>query len=260
MKSKRLFKQGENTHSMIDFYISLGGICFNIHCNYRITKDFFKDYLVKEDEQSIPIIVDEKDLLLEWKKSSAYDGTEDSVKRIWYEPTFEKKSITRKIMGIIPSYNAILMHGLVIHDGDYAYMFTAPSGTGKTTRGRLFIKKHSNCCILNGDKPIIRLEDKKVIACGSPWRGKEGYGLNLESPLKAIYLLERADKTEILPIKYGEAFDFLLQQAFISPEGNNINKTIEILKSIGDNVKIFRFRSPCTVESVEAAYNAAHIT
>ena len=245
---------------MIKFDISLGGVCFSVQCKYSITKDFFYDFLVRDGKCSVPIIIEENDLLLEWRKSSAYDGNDDSVKRIWYEPTFEKISITRKITGVLPFYSAVLMHGLVIHDGKYAYMFTAPSGTGKTTRGRLFVEKYPNCSILNGDKPIIRIEDRQVFACGSPWKGKEGYGLNLESPLKAIFLLERSDNTEIIPIQFADAFEFLLHQVFISPEGNNVLKTFELLRSIGENVKLFRFRSPCTAESVEAACKAALYT
>ena len=242
----------------MEFQIALGGVCFRIQCEYPTVKASFSDFLVEERAFAVPIVLDKNDLISEWRKYSLYDGKDDSVQRIGLAPILERLAITRKAMEHLLSDSAILMHGAVVCDGKSAYMFTAPSGTGKSTRARLFVDHHPGSFILNGDKPIVRVENDRVMACGSPWKGSENLGVNAESPLKAIFLLERAEQTEIVPVSLSEAFGFLLKQTFMPADGNGVLKTIQVLKSFENKVRLFRFRSPATVEAVDAAYHAAN--
>ncbi len=45
----------------------------------------------------------------------------------------ETLALLRKVAEVLPEKDGFLMHGAVIQWKDKAYMFTAPSGTGKTT-------------------------------------------------------------------------------------------------------------------------------
>jgi len=148
-----------------------------------------------------------------------------------------------------------LMHGAVIAMDDQAYMFTAPSGTGKTTRIRLWQKQYPSSIIVNGDKPLIRISKDKIIACGTPWCGKEGWNTNTMVPLRAIFLLERSDeRNSIEEISLGSAFPALLQQTYRPDESELMRKTLLLLKSLEGKVKIFKFRSTPTVDSICLAY------
>ena len=51
------------------------------------------------------------------------------------------------------------MHGAVIRYKGKAYLFTAPSGTGKTTHIRQWLKKAEGTFVVNGDKPLIKVEN-----------------------------------------------------------------------------------------------------
>lgn len=100
----------------------------------------------------------------------------------------------RKIAERLPEYDAFLFHGSVIAMNGKAYIITASSGVGKTTHTRLWLSEFAGeASILNGDKPIVRIIDGKAYACGTPWKGKEGYGKNEILPVEGIAFLTRAE-------------------------------------------------------------------
>ena len=85
----------------------------------------------------------------------------------------ESDSLITSICDRMPFYDMFLMHAAVVAVDGVAYIFTAPSGTGKTTHTMLW-KKHfgDRAVIVNGDKPLIRLQDGKVYVCSTPWEGQ----------------------------------------------------------------------------------------
>ena len=87
----------------------------------------------------------------------------------------------RHIAERMPDYDAFVFHGAAVVVDDLAYLITAPSGTGKTTLTR-FWRYGLDCgaWVLNGDKPILRRDPGGFTVCGTPWRGKEGHGINAE--------------------------------------------------------------------------------
>ena len=126
---------------------------------------------------------------------------------------YEVLALNRIIADKMLGYNTFLMHGAVVAYRGEAYMFAAPSGTGKTTRIRLWLDEYPDSFVVNGDKPLIKIDNEKAYACGTPWCGKEGWNRNTIVPLRAIYLLERSDfskKNKIEEVKIGEAFPDLL--------------------------------------------------
>lgn len=68
----------------------------------------------------------------------------------------------------IVKYDGFVIHGACILYKDNAYLFIAPSGTGKTTHIRLWIKHLRDLVIINGDKPIIRLINTLPYIYGTP--------------------------------------------------------------------------------------------
>ena len=83
--------------------------------------------------------------------------------------------IYRAIAEKLPLYNRFVMHGAAISFEDKAYIFTAASGTGKSTHIRLWRKAFGNPVgIVNGDKPVIEIKDDGTsLVYGTPWAGKE---------------------------------------------------------------------------------------
>ena len=184
----------------------------------------------------------------------------DKVKTTFNEIEHFHIVTQKKVAEAMLNFDTILMHGSVFAKDGYAYMFTAASGVGKSTRTKLFLDIFSDAIVVNGDKPLIKITNTQAIACGTPWCGKEGWNTNTMVPLRAIFLLERAGEGEtnsIEEIIMSKAFPFLLQQTYCPDNLDLLKKTLQLLKSLEGKVKIYKFRSLPTEESVQLAYETA---
>lgn len=238
------------------FQMELAGIVVEAAARHASTLCFAEGFLVSGRKPELYACPTMADLEREWN-GGLPGGPEIPSEMLLRSQPLERQAIYRKIAEQMPSHRVLLMHGAAVSDGQAAYLFTAPSGTGKTTRAKLLIRAHPEFFILNGDKPLIRAEENGLMICGSPWKGKEGYGTSGEAPLKAVFLLERAEKTELTELNMASAFDFLLKQSYIPGDAGSALQAIRLLRSFEKKVRIFRFRSEPTEESVKMALRAA---
>ena len=132
---------------------------------------------------------------------------------------------------------------------------TARSGVGKTTHLSLWLKEFSDVHILNGDKPILRCIDGVIYAAGTPWRGKEGYGINEMLPLKGIAFLERAEKNSAERVKPDSAVLPLISQIYV-PHGAGAGKVLSLANKIVTTVPAFRFKVNMDSEAAHVARKA----
>lgn len=86
----------------------------------------------------------------------------------------ETLAALRKIADFMPEKDCFLMHGAVVAWKDQGYLFTAPSGTGKSTHLALWKKYLGDQAeVINGDKPFLKVMEDEVWVYGTPWAGKE---------------------------------------------------------------------------------------
>ena len=249
----------------MDFRIKVAGKSISIHPFFAQTADYFYSYMEENqalDQADMHICTTASDIETELeyvKAEKNKDTADDSPLPGVLE--LEYFSILRKIAEAMPSYDTFLMHGSVIETNGFAYMITAPSGTGKTTRTKIWLEEIPNSRVINGDKPLLRVEDHQVYACGTPWCGKEGWNTNTEAPLRAIFLLERIEEgkeAELTELTFSQAFPTLLQQTYRSRDPEAMVKTLHLLKTLDGGVKIYRFRSAPTRGAVVAAYETVN--
>ncbi len=104
------------------------------------------------------------------------------------------------ILGALAAKGALsgmlLLHASAVEYRGRALVFTAPSGTGKTTQAELWAK-YKDALILNGDKVFISREENGFSAYGSPWSGSSPYRENKGAPMQAIAVLERGTANTI---------------------------------------------------------------
>lgn len=173
------------------------------------------------------------------------------------EDYLETIVIHRKICNELLSLNTFLMHGAVVAVDGNAYLFTADSGVGKTTHIRKWLKNIEGCFVVNGDKPLIKITDTQAIACGTPWRGKEEMGTKTMVPLKAIVLMERAEKNAINKITLGQAFAFLLAQTYRPDDEAKMRKTLQLMQRLNPLVSFWWFQcNNFADDCFDVAYNA----
>lgn len=101
---------------------------------------------------------------------------------------------------VIVCFDGIIIHSSAISYAGEGVIFSAPSGTGKSTHTRLWQKMFVQSVILvNDDTPAIRRIDDKLYLYGLPWSGS-GSNCSVRVPLKAIAFLERGTQNNLYPI------------------------------------------------------------
>lgn len=159
--------------------------------------------------------------------------------------------IYRVISAFTEKRDGIMMHGAVIELDGSAYMFTAPSGTGKTTHIMQWKKLYGDrVSVINGDKPIIRNIDGQFIAYGTPWCGKERLNVNTKAPLKGIALVSRAAENSIERVDAGKHLPFLLKQVYLHRDAKCLSNAMDFLDKMLSAVPVYDLK--CNI-STDAA-------
>lgn len=86
-----------------------------------------------------------------------------------------------------------LFHSAVVSYQGRGYMFLGPSGTGKSTHARLWLKYIEGTELVNDDNPVVR----DGVVYGSPWSGKTPCYRNVSYPLGGIVMLSQAPYNKI---------------------------------------------------------------
>ena len=221
------------------FRIRIAETVIEINSLYKAAADYCGGFATDEEADFI-ISINEEDIENERMLSEA----------AFPPQILEITAVYRKICDVLLQRNIFLMHGSVVEVNGEGYMFTALSGTGKTTHTRLWLKNIPGCTVVNGDKPLIMIKDGKAYACGTPWCGKEKLGADAIVPLKAVAVLERAEKNSIEQISTADALPTVIQQSNRPESKELMSKTLELISQMCKGVKFYVLK--CNMEN-EAA-------
>lgn len=99
-------------------------------------------------------------------------------------------------------YDTVAIHSSCIVYKEKAVLFLGESGIGKSTHTRLWREHISGATLLNDDSPILRAEEGKIWAYGSPWSGKTPCYKQKRYELAACVRLSQAPYNQIkrLPV------------------------------------------------------------
>ena len=225
---------------MRDFQISLAGQEIHIRSLHDEVWQLCRDYLSDAPVVSFHVETTPEDLRFEQEKSLREAALEGKPALLYPEPYLETLAVYRRIAAGMLEYDTWLMHGSAVAVDDEAFLFTAASGTGKTTHTRLWLEQIPGTYVVNGDKPLLRMRDGFCEVCGTPWSGKENMNRNVIVPLRAICFLHRGTENRIEEIAFREAAPFLLQQSFRPRDPTVMRKTMTLVKSLGDCVRFYR--------------------
>ena len=242
------------------FKIRVASKNIEVECRNKIVFNQCRRFLTEFEMPDLLIKVSPQELEAEAMRLPPMEESHEGVATSRHYGQLENKIIFRKIAEGLLGFDTFLMHGATIAREDQAYTITAPSHTGKTTRSKLWLDVYPDSIVVCDDKPFIKVTDSEVIACGSPWCGKEGWTTNTMVPLKAIFFLERAESDEedsVKEISLQDAFPFLMQQIYRPADSKGLYKTVQLLKALDGRVKLYKFRSHPTAEAVRLAYETA---
>lgn len=153
-------------------------------------------------------------------------------------------------------YGGFMLHSSSILMDGKAYLFSASSGTGKSTHTGLWQKVYGKdrARILNDDKPAIRIAKNGIFACGTPWSGKTDLNINEIAPLAGICFLERSEENWIKRIDGGSAVVKLMNQTLRPSEANDMNKLLSHVDKVLTEVPVYRMGCNISDEAAILAY------
>ena len=152
-------------------------------------------------------------------------------------------------------FDTILFHGSVVAVDGIGYLFTAKSGTGKSTHTRLWREYFGErAVIVNDDKPLLKITDSGVTAYGTPYNSKHRLGTNISVLLKAICILTRAAENHIEPITRDHAYTMLLQQVYRPADILKMAKTLKLVDRLADRVKLYKLDCNMEISAAIVAY------
>ena len=239
---------------MTEFTIALAGKRIQIRAIYDYARDYCKDYLA-EGDADFSVTVSPADIAYEQERSAREDALEGLPVRQFKPEYLETLSIYRKIAEKMLSYDTLLFHGSAISVDGEGYLFTAKSGTGKSTHTRLWRQRFGERCVpVNDDKPLLRVTEDAVLVFGTPWDGKHRLSTNTAVPLKGLVILERGAENEIEPVEVSAALPMLLQQSYRPADPVSLSRLLRLLEQMTKKTALYRLRCNMDPEAAQVAY------
>lgn len=156
------------------------------------------------------------------------------------------------------NFNGMLLHSSAVVMDGYAYLFSAPCGTGKSTHTTMWRETfgYDRVIMLNDDKPALRLEDGRWYAYGTPWSGKTPQNTNIRVPVGGICVLTRGETNEIEPFGGTAAALAILEQT-ARPAGLEIRgRMLELLDSLLNLVPVWKLKCTPTHDAARVSQKA----
>lgn len=153
-------------------------------------------------------------------------------------------------------FDAFMLHAsAVVYEGG-AYLFSAPSGTGKSTHTAIWqrVFGEDKAYILNDDKPVIKLCGESVEVFGTPWSGKTDKNKNTHVPLRGICFLERAPQNSIEKLSADAAIYPILNQTLRPAYGADMSALLSLLDRLLAKTRVFRMGCNMEDEAARLAY------
>lgn len=233
----------------------IGEQMIGISSLYSAVHDYCRDYRA----EGAPVFYVEttpEDLVFERERSEQIGIVIPAQSEENRNKELELLAVYRRIAEQMPFRDTFLFHGSAVAVDGAAYLFTAKSGTGKSTHTRLWREMLCNRAVMvNDDKPLLRLTEDGAVVYGTPWNGKHRLGTNISVPLKAVCILERAQQNTIRAITREEAFPMLIQQSYRPLDPAALAKTLSLVDRLSRTVSLYRLGCNMDPEAAELSYN-----
>ncbi len=210
---------------------------------------------ISTDEPEFVITTNEEDIRLESEMSDHNRQFEGLPPYTFADSYLETLAVYRKLVERLADDDIILFHGSAIAVEGQCYLFTAKSGTGKSTHVRLWRKMLGDRAVMvNDDKPLIRLKDGNAVIYGTPWDGKHHLSTNISMPLKSIAVLKRGEKNTIKPLSVKESLPMLIQQTYRPEHPLAVMKVLQLVGKLAQSVNLFELHCNMEDEAARVAY------
>jgi hypothetical protein len=167
----------------------------------------------------------------------------------------ESLAFYRKFCNSAVHKDVLLFHSSAISVDGRAYLFAAPSGTGKSTHARLWRQMFGDRAVMiNDDKPLIKPVGDILTVYGTPWDGKHKLSSNTSVTVAGICFLARGKENHIKRLSPMEAIPEFLSQTYRPEDEEGVKKMLELSVKITSSVPMYRLECNISDEAVRVAY------
>lgn len=191
----------------------------------------------------------------------SFDGKEAVF---YYDGSTQQEAVDELFYGFRAAffYLAALHGKYALHSAsnyyqEKAWLYSASSGTGKTTHVKLWEKLYA-VPVLNGDLNLLGMEKDEVFVYGIPWCGTSGVYTTKKYPLGGIILLKRGTEKRVCKLPQDER-QLYTAQRMISPAWTEkqVDDSLLFAEKLSDRIPIRQLY--CTQEPSAVAVMKEYI-
>ncbi|MBQ1475525.1 MAG: hypothetical protein II163_02680 [Ruminococcus sp.] len=220
-----------------------------VKAKYEDTYRYMQDFLT--DSQDYELYIEPTDEMIRYEAELGEEIHGDAGSPYICEAV----AILRVICDYIIDKGGFFLHCSCLKYKDEAIIFTAPSGTGKSTHSALW-RRHfgDDVVMINDDKPLVREKDGRFYIYGTPWNGKHSIGNNTSAPIRSVVFLSQAPENKATPISPIDAMALLLQQTVLPSNKTALSKLLDMLGRLVENIPMYRLGCTISDEAVTTIY------
>lgn len=240
----------------VEYIIKLAGVRLLLRFRQPGTEQYFRDYLDcrytqaenYREQPNLPVVeVPDIDELLE------------QMELIPVTDAFsEYSAMLFPVSDALLRFNRFCFHGAAFIWHEKAYIFTAPTGVGKTTQYRNWKKRYGKeVHILNGDKPVLEVgRDGTIWVHHSPWSGKERYSSRRTAKLGGIIYLEQGKENVVQRLSESEAVYPFIQEVFsLMREAEDCHLIADLTEQVLTRIPVWKLVNTGDVSSAELMHD-----
>lgn len=231
------------------FTVRLADMNIELESQYNHLQEFCKDYCIENCEPELNIKIEMEDIEAERKEEGAFWFTKEYLETI---------AALRKISEILPLHDRVLFHGAAITYGEEgAFLFMAPSGTGKTTHIRMWRRHLGEAVrVVNGDKPFLAINENEIRVYGTPWAGKEKWQKNRSAELKGICRLKQGTECSVRKLEPIECLDWILNEIYVPQKSGMLEIALGHVERILEHVPVYELTCDISEDAVKYSFEA----
>ena len=220
-----------------------------VKAKYEDTYRYMQDFLT--DSQDYELYIEPTDEMIRYEAELGEEIHGDAGSPYICEAV----AILRVICDYLIDKGGFFLHCSCLKYKDEAIIFTAPSGTGKSTHSALW-RRHfgDDVVMINDDKPLVREKDGRFYIYGTPWNGKHSIGNNTSAPIRSVVFLSQAPENKATPISPIDAMALLLQQTVLPSNKTALSKLLDMLGRLVENIPMYRLGCTISDEAVTTIY------
>ena len=237
------------TYQLANVGVSIDSLHEDVH---RLCKDYRSGSPVE-----LCVCTKQEDIDYEREQSEAADAAAGRSVRQFSDGYLETLAVYRKIAEAMPARDTILVHGSCVAVDGRAYLFCAPSGTGKSTHVSLWRELLGRrAVVVNDDKPLVYAGEGGATAFGTPWDGKHRLSVNAAFPLRAICMIDRANENSIERVQPAEIYPMFMQQVYRPCGSAALVHTLRLMDRLMSTVDFWWLHCNKDIEAARVSYAA----